>query len=134
MWCNDEIENTENFFLRCHFYSVQKFEFSRNINKVVLSFTQLGTKEQVNIMLYGYPLNKSNTLNQDIIKFLINFIKKMVPLIKHLVSFNQWFCKLIFFFLSICYYALYAIISVLKKIVSLLLIAGYKSILLIHFF
>ena len=74
--CNAEIEKTVHFLLRCHFYSTQRFEFFNNINKVYLSFTQLGTKEQVNIMLYGNPTNKSNTLNEDIIKFLFNFLIK----------------------------------------------------------
>ena len=72
--CNAEIKDTEHFLLRCHFYSIQRFELFNNINKVDPSFTQLDTKEQVNILLYGYPLNKSNALNQDIIKFVINFL------------------------------------------------------------
>ena len=59
--CNAEIEDTEQFILRCHFHSTQRLELFNNIN---LSFTQLGTKEQVNILLYSYPPNKSNTLNQ----------------------------------------------------------------------
>ena len=59
--CNAEIEDTELFILRCHFYSTQRLELFNNIN---LSFTQLGTKEQVNIPLYSYPPNKCNTLNQ----------------------------------------------------------------------
>ena len=57
--CNAEIEDTEQFLLRCHFYY---------INKVDPSFAQLDTKEQVNILLYSYPPNKSNGLNQDVIK------------------------------------------------------------------
>ena len=74
--CNAEIENTEHILLRCYFHSAQIFELFNNINKVDLSFTKLGNKEQVNILLYGYPTNKSNTLNQDIIKFVIDFFKK----------------------------------------------------------
>ena len=74
--CNAEIEDTEHFLLHCHFYSIQISELFNNINKVDPSFTQLDTKEQVSILLYGYPPNKSNTLNQVIIKFVINFFKK----------------------------------------------------------
>ena len=59
--CNAEIENTERLLLRCHFYSAQRFEVFNNINKIDLSFTQLGTKEQVNILLYGYTLSKAYT-------------------------------------------------------------------------
>ena len=86
---NAEIEDTEHFLLRCHFYSIQRFRLFNNINKVDLSFTQLGTKEQVNILLYGYPPNKSNALNQDIIKFVINFLQKSGSFDKPLTSFNQ---------------------------------------------
>ena len=86
---NAEIEDTEHFLLRCHFYSIQRFELFNNINKVEPSFTQLGTKEQVNILLRGYPPNKSNALNQDIIKFVINFLKKSGRFYKPLFSFNQ---------------------------------------------
>ena len=32
--CNAETEDTERFLLRCHFYSIQRFELFNNINKV----------------------------------------------------------------------------------------------------
>ena len=80
--CNAEIEDTEHFLLRFHFYSIQRFVLFNNINKVDF-FTKLDTKEQVNILLCGYPPNKSNVLNQDIIKFVINFHKNLVALINH---------------------------------------------------
>ena len=110
------------------FFSIQRFELFNNINKFDISFTQLGTKEQVNILLYGYPQNISNTLNQDIIKFVINFLKKSGYFDKPLISFNKWFYILLLFFLPTC--LLYVIVYLLI-IVSLLLITGYK---LTHFF
>ena len=70
----------------CHFYYIQRFGLFNNINKVEPSFTQLDTKEQVNILLYGYPLNKSNTSNQDIIKILINTFGRFD---KRLINLNQ---------------------------------------------
>ena len=73
--CNAEIEDTEHFLLRCHFYSIQRFELFNNISKIDLSLTQLDTKEQDIILLYGYRPNKANALNQDIITFEINFLK-----------------------------------------------------------
>ena len=75
--------------MRCHFYSIQRFELFSNINKADPSFTELDTKEQVNILLYGYPPSKSNALNQDIIKFAINVLKKSGRFDKPLISFNQ---------------------------------------------
>ena len=85
--CNAEIEDTKYFLLRCHFYSIQRLELFNNINKVDPSFTQLDIKEQVNILLFGYPPNKSNALNQDIIKFIINFVRKSGRFYK---PFNQF--------------------------------------------
>ena len=70
----------------CHFYYIQRFELFNNINKAEPSFTQLDTKEQVNILLYGYPLNKSDTSNQDIIKILINIFGRFD---KRLINLNQ---------------------------------------------
>ena len=54
------------------------------------------------MLLYGYPSNKSNALNQDIIKFVINFLKKFGRFDKPLISLNQRFYVLLFFFLPIC--------------------------------
>ena len=90
MLISAEIEDTEHFLLRCHFYPIPKFGFFNNINKADPSFTQLYTKEQVNGLLYGYPPNKSNALNQDIIKVLINFLKKSGGFDKSLISLNQF--------------------------------------------
>ena len=87
--CNAEIEDTEHFLLRCHFYSIQRFELFHDIAEVDLDFTKLDTKEQVNILLYGYPSNKSNVFNQDISKFVINFLKESGRFNKSLISFNQ---------------------------------------------
>ena len=43
--CYAEIEDTEHFLLRCHFYSTERFKLFNNINKVDLPFTQLVTKK-----------------------------------------------------------------------------------------
>ena len=85
-----------------NFYSIQIFELFNNINKTDVFYTQLYTKEQINIQLHVYPPKKSNTLNQDIIKFVINFLKKSGRFDKPLTSFNQRFYLLLFFFPPIC--------------------------------
>ena len=87
--CNAKTEDTVHFLLLCHFNSIQRFELFNNINKFDLSLTQSDTTEQVNILLCSYPLNKSNALSQDIIKFVINFLKKFGHFDKPLLSFNQ---------------------------------------------
>ena len=81
--CHAEIEKTEHFLLHCYFHSAQRFELFNNINKVDYSFTQLGINKQVNILLNSYLPNKSNILNQDIIKFVINFLTKSGRFINH---------------------------------------------------
>ena len=93
---NAEIEDTKHDLWRCHFYSIQRFERFNNINKVDPFFTQFDTKEQANIMLYCYPPSKPNALNQDIIKFVINFLKISGRFDKPCVM----YCY--FFFLPIC--------------------------------
>ena len=111
--CNVEIVDTEHFLLRCHFYSILWFEPFNNINKVDPSFIQLYNKEQVCILLYGYPSNKSNVWNQDIIRFVISFPKKSGRFDKPLISLNRWFYVLLFFFFPIC--LLYVIIFLLEN-------------------
>ena len=49
--------------------------------------------------MHGYLPNKSNDLNQDIIKFVIGFLKKSGRFDKPLFSLNQCFYILLFFFL-----------------------------------
>ena len=111
--CNVEIVDTEHFLLCCHFYSILWFEPFNNINKVDPSFIQLYNKEQVCILLYGYPSNKSNVWNQDIIRFVISFPKKSGRFDKPFISLNRWFYVLLFFFFPIC--LLYVIIFLLEN-------------------
>ena len=111
--CNVEIVDTEHFLLCCHFYSILWFELFNNINKVDPSFIQLYNKEQVCILLYSYPSNKSNVWNQDIIRFVISFPKKSGRFDKPLISLNRWFYVLLFFFFPIC--LLYVIIFLLEN-------------------
>ena len=63
--------------------------------------------------MYVYPTNKSDASNQDIIKFVINFLSKTCCFDKPLISFNQWFYVLLFLFLPIC--LLYIIFFLLEN-------------------
>ena len=94
---NAEIKDTKLDLLRCHFYSIQRFERFNNINKVDPFFTQLDTKEQANILLYCYPPSKPNALNQDIIKFVINLLKISGRFDKP--------CVMYYYYFSFCVYA-----------------------------
>ena len=51
--CETEIETTEHFLLRCHFYSSQRLELFEKLVKVELNFLSLSAKNQVLILWYG---------------------------------------------------------------------------------
>ena len=68
--CGTEIETSEHFFLRCHFYSTQRLELFENLKKVDSIFFNLNEKDQVNTLLYGFQTNYSKCANQEILKFV----------------------------------------------------------------
>ena len=71
---NTEIESNKQFLLRCHFYSSQILELFDELNKINSSFSKLSSKDQVIILLYGYSTKKSISLNEYIIRLLINVL------------------------------------------------------------
>ena len=87
--CNAEIESNEHFLLRCHFYSSQRLELFDKLNKINSSFFKLSAKDQLNILLYGYSSKRPISLNEDIIKLLINFLIESGRFDRPLTSFNQ---------------------------------------------
>ena len=83
--CGTEIETTEHFFLRCHFYSTQRLELFENLNKVGFN---LNENNQVNTLLYGSQTNDSKCANQEILKLVIAYIKATARFDRSLIS-NQ---------------------------------------------
>ena len=75
---NMEIESNKHFLLRCHFYSSQRLELFNKLNKINSSFFELSAKDQVNI-----------SLNEDIIKLVINFLIESGRFDQPLISFTQ---------------------------------------------
>ena len=45
--CGNEIETTEHFFLRCHFYSAQRKDLFKSLEKLDPYFLKLNPKNQV---------------------------------------------------------------------------------------
>ena len=83
-----EIETTEHFFLRCHFYTSQT-ELSDYLKKVDSIFFNLNEKDQVNnycMVLKQMILNIY--ANQEILKFVITYIKTTTRFDRLLIS-NQ---------------------------------------------
>ena len=51
--CGADVETTENFLLRCLFYSTQRLELFDNLERANPDFKILSDKDQVSFMLYG---------------------------------------------------------------------------------
>ena len=81
--CNVEIESNEHFLVRCHFYSSQRLELFDKLNKINSSFFKLSAKDQVN------SSKKPISLNEDIIKLVVNFLVESGRFDRPLISFNQ---------------------------------------------
>ena len=73
--CGNEIETTEHFFLRCHFFSAQRKELFKSLEKMDTHFLELNPKKQVLVLLYGSQIIDSKSFNHDILKNVITFIK-----------------------------------------------------------
>ena len=87
--CGTEIETIEHFFLRYHFYSTERLELSENIEKVDSNFFNLNGTDQVKTLLYGSQTNDSKCASQEIIKFVIAYIKATTRFDRSLTS-SQW--------------------------------------------
>ena len=72
--CGTEVETTEHFLLRCHYFSSQRSELVDNLYNLDLSFSKINNKEKVAYLLYGSTSNP-NTLNKVVINFVIKFLK-----------------------------------------------------------
>ena len=70
-----DVEITEHFLLRCYLYSPQRLEHFENLEKVDSSFLILNVRDKVSL-LYGFQSATSKSLNYDILKFVINYIKE----------------------------------------------------------
>ena len=84
-----EVETIEHFLLRCHFYSTLRLELFQNLGKIDPNFKNLNKKDQVNVLLYGYQINKPKSFNQSILNDVISDVKATARFDKPLVSFKQ---------------------------------------------
>ena len=87
--CGNEIETTEHFFLRCHFYSAQRKELFKSLEKLDPYFLKLNPKNQVLVLLYGSQISGSNSFNRDILKNVIIYIKATARFDRPLMNVNQ---------------------------------------------
>ena len=80
--CGTEVETTEHFLLRCHFYSTQRLQLFENLEKVDLNVLSLSAQNQVYILLYG-----SQTNNSKILKNVISYVKASTLFDRQLINF-----------------------------------------------
>ena len=87
--CGNEIETTEHFFLRCHFFSAQGKELFKSLEKLDPYFLKLNPKNQVLVLLYGSQISDSKSFNGDILKNVIIYIKATARFDRPLINVNQ---------------------------------------------
>ena len=68
--------------------STQILELFEKLQKVYSNFLNLNEKDQVNTLLYGSQTNDSKCTNQEVLKFVIAYIKATTPFDRSLFS-NQ---------------------------------------------
>ena len=73
--------------MRCEFYSTQRLELFENLEKVEPNFPSLSVNNQVLILLYGSQTSNSESLNQEIIKNVISYLKATTRFDKPLIDF-----------------------------------------------
>ena len=72
--CRTDVETTEYFLMHCHCFSTQRSELIDYLYRLDSPFSKLNTKEKVAYLLYG-PGNNSSSLNNEVIKLVIKFLK-----------------------------------------------------------
>ena len=87
--CNTEIDSNDYFILRCYLYSSERLELFDKLDKINSSFFKLSAKDQVSILLCGYSSKKRISLNEHIIKLVINFLIESGRFDRPIISFNQ---------------------------------------------
>ena len=71
--CGADVETTEHFLLRCHFYS------TKDLNSLIIQITPiLSDKDHVSFMLYGSKKPENPEIcNQSITQIVIKHLKKI---------------------------------------------------------
>ena len=86
--CGTDVETTENFLLRCSCFSTQRSELFDYLYRLDPPFSKLNTKEKVSYLLHGSRSN-SNSLNKEVIKLVIKFLKSTGRFNELLIFFDQ---------------------------------------------
>ena len=87
--CGTEVETTEQFLLRCHFYSALRLELFEKLEKIDPNFLNLNEKDQTNVLLYDYQINKPKSFSKSILNDVVSYLKATARFDKPLASFKQ---------------------------------------------
>ena len=87
--CRAEVETTEHFLLHCQLYSTHRTELFDKIVKIDQQFLNLTAKDQVLVLSYGSQRNNSENLNQNIINFVIKYLKSTGRFYRSIFNGNQ---------------------------------------------
>ena len=75
--CGSAVKTTEHFPLRCNLYFPLRLKLFENLENLDTSFLKLNVKDKVSSLLYGSQSATSKSSNQEILKFVINYIKEI---------------------------------------------------------
>ena len=87
--CGQEVETTEHFLLCCQTYSKSRSELFENLKKLEPNFMNFSANEKVQFLLYGSQLKNSESISQEILKFVIIYIKATGRFDKPLFNITQ---------------------------------------------
>ena len=89
MFCGAEVETTEHFLFHCQSYSTHRSELFDKILKIDQQFLNLTAKDQVLVLLYGSQRNNSENSNQNMISFVLKYLKSTVRFDRSIFNGNQ---------------------------------------------
>ena len=87
--CGVEFETTEHFLLHCQLYSTDRSELFDKIVKIDQQFLNVTAKDQVLVLLYGSQRNNSENSNQNIINFVLKYLKSTGRFDRSMFNGNQ---------------------------------------------
>ena len=85
--CGTEVETTEHFLLRCHFYFTERLKLLEYLEKVDPNSLSLSAKIQFSILLYSSQANNYKSSNQEILKNVIFYLNATTRFDRPLINF-----------------------------------------------
>ena len=82
--CSIEAETTTHYFLRCHFYNVNRSALMSDLNEMDSSFSTLNENKFIDLILYGSD-KFDDKKNHNILMSIIKFIKDSQRYDEHLL-------------------------------------------------